>query len=46
MNMRDYSTLHFDINSSKGRVLFIVDLQFTFIVGFSTMSKPHTLKSV
>ena len=42
MGMRDYSTLHLDINSSKGTALLLL-----FCISqsqSSTMSKTHTLK--
>ena len=42
--MRVYSTLHLDINASKGNWNFKAVLHFTVTVGFSTMSKTLTIK--
>jgi len=44
MNMRDYSTLHLEINSMKGKALFIEVLHYTVTVVFWTMRITHTLK--
>ena len=47
MGMRDYSTIHLDLNSGKGTaliffIIFFAVLHFTVPVGSSTMSNTHT----
>jgi len=46
VNMRNYSALLLDINSSKGTTPIIAVLHFTVTVGSSTMRKTYSLKWV
>ena len=41
MNMKDYTTLHLDINQNKGIVFFIAVLHFTVTVGSLTIIYEH-----